>query len=117
MASADRVPDRDNFITPMRLVLAGTVAVWHAFAVAQPFPGFYAEPGIKGLSPSYLAVNAFFILSGMLIARSALRGDLIRYAVSRALRLYPALVALMVCGTVFTLALQLGRPAMPDDPG
>lgn len=117
MASADRVPDRDNFITPMRLVLAGTVAVWHAFAVAQPYVGFYTEPGLKGLSPSYLAVNAFFILSGMLIARSALRGDLIRYAVSRALRLYPALVALMVCGTVFALALQLGRPDMADGPG
>lgn len=112
-----RVQERDNLITPVRLALALTVAVWHAFAIAAPDAGFYTEPGIKGLSPSYLAVNGFFILSGFLIAKSAASGDWVRYAVSRLLRLYPALIALMAAGTLFAILLHLGRPDMPSGPG
>jgi peptidoglycan/LPS O-acetylase OafA/YrhL len=45
----------------------------------------------------YMAVNGFFVLSGMLIAKSlSLRGNLKAYALSRALRIYPALIVLML---------------------
>lgn len=90
---------RDNYLTPIRLALAGVVAVWHAFAVFNTDQ--YWEPSLAGLSPSYMAVNGFFILSGFLIASSLeRRRALIPYAVSRALRLYPALIALLAAGTI-----------------
>jgi len=93
---------RDNYLTPIRLTLAAVVAVWHAFAVtgAERFH----EPAIAGLSPSYMAVNGFFILSGFLIASSLeRRRALIPFGVSRLLRLYPALIALVVTGAILTL--------------
>jgi len=44
-----------------------------------------------------MAVNGFFVLSGLLIMKSlATRNDLKSYAVSRLLRIYPALIAIMV---------------------
>lgn len=103
---------RDNYLTPIRLMLAGTVAVWHAYAVtgAEKFH----EPAIAGLSPSYMAVNGFFILSGFLIASSLdRRRALIPFGVSRILRLYPALIALMAAGTVIAL-LAGGRGETGD---
>ncbi len=63
---------------------------------------------INGWSLSYVAVNAFFILSGFLIADSLeRRADIFSYAVSRALRIFPALVflsfaAVLIFGPVFT---------------
>jgi len=44
-----------------------------------------------------MAVNGFFILSGLLIAKSLhLRNDLKAYAMSRALRIYPALIIVLL---------------------
>jgi len=98
---------RDNYLTAVRLCLAATVAVWHAFAV--PLGYHTEEPNLAGLSPSYMAVNGFFILSGFLIAGSlARRRDLVSYGVSRALRLYPALIALLAAGALVSLAAGRG---------
>lgn len=44
-----------------------------------------------------MAVNGFFVLSGLLIMKSlATRNDLKSYAISRLLRIYPALIVIMV---------------------
>ena len=114
MTLGDRVSERSNFITPVRLALAAIVAVWHAFVIAG---GHVAEPSLRGLSPSYLAVNGFFILSGFLIAQSVQRRGLAYYAAARILRLYPALVALLLFGTLFAAWMHVADPLMADAPG
>ena len=60
---------------------------------------------------SYLAVNGFFILSGLLIAKSlATRQDIKGYARSRILRIYPALILLLLA-LLFVLGPLFGSPA------
>jgi len=50
---------------------------------------------IFGMTTGYIAVNGFFVLSGLLIARSLQgKGFGLNYIRARALRLYPALIAL-----------------------
>ncbi len=86
----------DNFFTPIRLFLAVSVMIGHAyyvtdghmFAVAP-----LAEPSIFfEYRPSYLAVNFFFIVSGFLVTRSLLNGRKVpEYISSRFLRVFPGL--------------------------
>lgn len=114
MILADRVVDRSNFITVIRLGLAATVALWHGVAIAG---SGVDEPSIRGLSPSYMAVNGFFILSGFLISHSVKKRDLAYYIAARVLRLYPALVALMICGTIFAIGLHVFGGVTPGAGG
>jgi peptidoglycan/LPS O-acetylase OafA/YrhL len=88
--------DRNNRFTPIRLGLASAVMIEHAVIVTQgPAPS--APMAINTWSLSYAAVNAFFILSGFLIANSLEhRRDPFTYAASRFARLMPALVLLSV---------------------
>lgn len=110
----ERSQGRENLITPLRLVLAVTVAVWHAVVLAGPHG---PEWGVAGLSPSYMAVNGFFVLSGFLIAHSAEHRSLAYYAASRILRLYPAMIALLACGTGLALFYHAVTPGAPAEPG
>lgn len=66
----------------------------HAIIVTQgPLPP--PPLAINGWSLSYAAVNAFFILSGFLIADSLeRRADIAQFIAARALRLWPALLVL-----------------------
>jgi len=98
---------RDNRLTPIRFVLATAVLVEHAIIVTQgPLPP--PPLAVNAWSLSYIAVNAFFILSGFLIADSLeRRADIFTYAASRALRIMPALVflslaAVFIFGPYFT---------------
>lgn len=99
---------RHNRLTPIRLVLATAVLVEHAIIVTQ---GSEPPPplAINGWSLSYAAVNAFFILSGFLIADSLeRRADPYQFVAARALRLWPALlvlsfVAVFVIGPAVTI--------------
>ena len=98
---------RDNRLTPIRFVLATAVLVEHAIIVTQgPLPP--PPLAVNGWSLSYAAVNAFFILSGFLIADSLeRRADIFTYTASRALRILPALVflslaAVFIFGPYFT---------------
>jgi len=98
---------RDNRLTLIRFVLAASVLLEHAIIVTQgPLPP--PPLTVNGWSLSYIAVNAFFVLSGFLIADSLeRRADVFTYAASRALRIMPALVflslaAVFVFGPYFT---------------
>lgn len=84
--------------------------VEHAIIVTQgPLPP--PPLAINGWSLSYAAVNAFFILSGFLIADSLeRRADVFQFVAARALRLWPALV-LLSCVAVF-----IAGPAMTTLP-
>jgi peptidoglycan/LPS O-acetylase OafA/YrhL len=81
-----------NLFTPIRMILALGVLLGHSYVVnlGEGIP----EPlSMFDMTISYVAVNGFFILSGLLITRSIDRNpDLIRYFSARALRLYPAMV-------------------------
>ena len=82
-----------NHFTAIRWGLAGAVALGHAWVLTlgpEPFQ-------IHGRLASYMAVNGFFILSGLLIAKSLhMRRDLVAYAFSRLLRIYPALIVVLL---------------------
>lgn len=98
---------RDNRLTPLRLVLAAAVLVEHAIIVTHG-PELPPPLMINDWSLSYAAVNAFFILSGFLIADSLEhRANVFTYAASRALRILPALVllsltAILIIGPIVT---------------
>jgi peptidoglycan/LPS O-acetylase OafA/YrhL len=99
---ADAFISRENRLTPIRLALATAVLIEHAIIVTQgPLPP--PPLAINGWSLSYAAVNAFFVLSGFLIADSLeRRGDAAQFAAARMLRLWPALIVLSL-GAVFAV--------------
>lgn len=75
-----------NGLNGLRLLLALSVIVWHTF----PLGGFTLEARTqRGVST--FGVDAFFVISGVLITRSWVRRPkLVRYAWHRALRILPA---------------------------
>lgn len=88
---------RDNALNAMRLVLAATVIVSHAW----PATGAGPDPAFGGQTLGTWAVVGFFLVSGFLITRSATRRSPGRYARDRVLRIYPGyLVAMAVTGFV-----------------
>ncbi|GHA81733.1 acyltransferase [Algimonas arctica] len=97
----------DNFFTPLRLIFALLVMVGHAFAV-QAGNGDSEPHVFLHYTFSYLAVNMFFIASGLLVTKSILyRGDVPAFLAARSLRIMPALVVHMlfvalVVGTFMT---------------
>jgi peptidoglycan/LPS O-acetylase OafA/YrhL len=88
-------PARPNNFDLLRLVLAGSVMLWH-------LPALSGAPELEPLARVFsadVAVKAFFIISGYLVfmswERSATRAD---YASKRARRIYPAYAAIvLVC--------------------
>ncbi len=98
---------RNNNFDAVRLIAALTVLVGHAWPLTgQPNP-----PTLAGIHVYDLAVYVFFALSGFLITTSWHREPVARvYLAKRALRIFPALVLLVVL-TVFvigTLATTAG---------
>ena len=81
---------RSNALGLIRLVLAALVIVDHAF----PLGGFGADPVwalTKGqASLGLLAVGGFFAISGYLIAKSGMSGDIVQFLWRRFLRIFPA---------------------------
>lgn len=88
----------DNALNFIRLVLASSVIVSHAFpltGIADPSGGY-----LEGLGG--FAVNGFFIVSGYLIAASRVRMGLASYLWRRSLRIFPAFwTMLLLTGFVF----------------
>jgi peptidoglycan/LPS O-acetylase OafA/YrhL len=72
----------------MRLLAALMVFHGHAFALAGR-----GQPRLAGsLAIGGVAVSVFFVMSGYLVTKSALRRSLMSYAVARAIRIWPGLV-------------------------
>ncbi|HPF12692.1 MAG: acyltransferase [Planctomycetes bacterium] len=97
---ANHTDSRDNNFNLLRFLAAGMVLVGHSF----PLSGVADEPLFGGLSLGYVAVDVFFVTSGLLVTRSLLvRGNPLAFAWARFVRIYPALwVAVLFC------ALPLG---------
>ena len=105
--------DPSNAITPLRLMLALIVVVEHALMLVTP-PGTALGIDVFGMSPAYIAVNGFFVLSGALIAKSLIsrNGDYAGYFASRLLRLMPLLI--VFAGTVMVLGPFLSNLSWSD---
>jgi peptidoglycan/LPS O-acetylase OafA/YrhL len=83
---------RDNNYNLLRFLAAALVIFSHSF----PMSGVKSDPleRLTGFSFGHLAVDVFFVISGFLVTSSLLsRRDLGSFAVARALRLFPVLVA------------------------
>ncbi len=89
----------DNFFTPLRIIMALMVVFGHAAVVKVGDSSVEAKLFFH-YTPSYTAVNAFFIVSGFLVTRSMLhRGDMAGFAAARILRIFPALLAFVLITT------------------
>lgn len=87
-----RLSERRNYFNHVRLVLAVTVCIDHAGLIIEGQAGTELVQ-LFGVSLGYIAVNGFFVLSGLLICRSLDRSGLtLGYFAARLLRLYPALI-------------------------
>lgn len=102
----DRI-DRSNHLTLVRLVLALLVIFSHTFAL-----GGFGDEFVLGGNDKYgnLAVNGFFVVSGMLISVSFVRTkSILHFIRNRGLRLLPAywlsllLSALVLCPLAYWL--------------
>ena len=102
---------RDNNFNLLRLTAALTVFISHVLVLKV---GTGQGPSVVqhylGTSASSLAVNAFFVLSGLLVTKSLLaRGGIADYAVARGLRLFPAFGVLVL---VLTFGLGLASTTL-----
>ncbi len=110
---------RWNNINLIRLVLASLVVFSHSFVILDRYDD---EPMRKWLGFSdlgSLAVCSFFLLSGYLILKSALRSSPERFILARVLRLFPALALVSVLSALVLgpLLTTLPRGAYLRDGG
>lgn len=117
---ATRLDPSANSLNAIRLVLASAVIVSHSWSIGRYGP----TPTHGGFAPGGWAVDAFFVLSGYLIAGSRFNNSLAGYLKRRVLRIYPGfLVCLLSVVLVFapinylrthhTLAGYLTTPHTP----
>jgi len=103
---------RDNNFNLLRMILASAVLVSHAWPIAAHGP--VAEPLRAGLGYSLgtLSVAGFFVISGYFITKSYLRrASLGDFVLARALRIYPALVVVLVLSVLVFGVVGNDRPA------
>ncbi|WP_432987003.1 acyltransferase family protein [Dactylosporangium sp. CA-233914] len=100
----DRYDPKANGLGLLRLAFALTVLLAHSWplGIARPNPGQGLTRGQTDLGT--LAVDGFFVLSGFLVAASARKGNALRFAWHRFLRIFPGL---WVCLAVTALAAAL----------
>ena len=111
---------RDNNFHLIRHLAAAAVVLTHSYSVVTG--AYESEPlvGWVGKSIGLYAVDVFFVVSGFLIARSlAANPDLLRFAVSRMLRIFPALMiavafASLVLGPFLSALAPVDYFADPD---
>ncbi|MEZ5975052.1 MAG: acyltransferase [Planctomycetota bacterium] len=99
---ADFTDSRDNNFNLLRFLAAGLVLFAHSY----PLTGTEPEPRLGGFGLGYVAVDIFFVTSGLLVTRSLLhRANVVAFAWARFVRIVPALfVAVLLCAYGFGLA-------------
>lgn len=102
-------PGTDNNFNLLRLVAASGVLVSHAYPIALGPEAQQPLERMLGMTLGHLCVLIFFCVSGFFITRSFDRcRSLPRFLEARALRLFPALAAMLVA-TVVVCGLWLTR--------
>lgn len=95
-------PDRNSFGV-IRLVLAVAVLVSHAYFFVSGDGATEPLVWLTGHSLGEHAVQAFFLLSGLLVTESLIRsGSIVSFACGRVLRVFPGLI---VCVALVTFLL------------
>lgn len=89
---ADCHSRRDNNFHLLRLLAALAVIYGHAYPIVGASGGDIYLQLVGNKFIGGVAVDVFFVISGLLIASSLERGSLFRYAWARVLRIFPALV-------------------------
>lgn len=111
---ADLLVGRDNNFNLIRFLAASAVIYSHSFTTIQGDGGYWLATGIQTEDIGSLAVNVFFVLSGLLITKSWIeQPDLIRFALARVLRIFPALTMLSLV-TVFVIG-PIASSCLPGD--
>ena len=92
---ASHTNSRDNNFNLLRFLAASLVLFAHNY----PLTATHGEPLFGGLKLGHVAVDIFFITSGLLVTRSLLtRGNVAAFAWARFVRIYPALIlAVLLC--------------------
>ena len=111
-ALADLLGDRNNNLNLIRLIAAAAVLVSHAFPITLGAGTDEPLERLTGLSLGGHAVAVFFVLSGLLIARSFDRASSrVRFVAARVMRLFPALAIVLM------LTVLAGALVTTLDPG
>ena len=107
---ADVLAGRDNNLNAIRMAAASAVLVSHAWLVTGGATAVEPLHVQTGEPLGHFAVAVFFAVSGLLIARSFdRRRSTIHFFVARVLRLYPALLAVLMLTVIAgALVTQLG---------
>jgi peptidoglycan/LPS O-acetylase OafA/YrhL len=91
---------RDNNVLAIRFLAAAAVILFHCYALTGRWTDEPLWAAFPPLNLGALGVEVFFVLSGFLVTQSWLAHPaFVPFAMSRILRIYPALVA----ATVFTI--------------
>lgn len=101
--------NRNNNFTLIRITLAWLVLYSHSYAI-QKVVGIndLLHPIYKGsIHTGNVAISGFFAISGFLVAASFIKRGVIDYSISRALRIFPALIvcvlaSMFIVGPIFT---------------
>ncbi len=103
------INSKDNNFNLIRMLAAFAVLFSHSFALATGNAQNEPLRTLLGITPGHIAVDIFFITSGLLVARSLFyRKNLLEFAAARALRIYPGLiVAVIICVLIGAAVSQL----------
>ena len=114
MLLSDFFRRENNNLDLIRLLLASVVIIGHVPAFKTVSPD-YVDFMTKVFPFTYsgaLAVKAFFFVSGLLVTNSILsRGNWKTYIISRAFRIYPALIFVSVCVVAFCWFITSATPS------
>ena len=90
---SDVIDSKNNNFNLIRMIAATAVIISHSYALALGDRDAEPIKNIIGISLGEIAVNIFFITSGLLVCRSiCFRSNLKSFIVARVLRIYPALI-------------------------
>jgi peptidoglycan/LPS O-acetylase OafA/YrhL len=107
MRLAQLATGRDNNFNLIRMVAAIAVLVSHSYALSTGRSDIEPMEKSLGINMGDMAVDAFFVTSGFLVTASLLaRRSVLDFLCARALRIYPALIV-MVLLTVFGIGLAV----------
>lgn len=94
---ADRLEGRDNNFNLIRMIAASAVLVSHAYPIALGPQAIQPLKVLTGATLGSHAVVLFFVVSGLLIARSFERSPtFVHWLTARALRLFPGLLVVLL---------------------
>lgn len=116
----DLATGRGNNFNLLRMIAASAVLVSHAYPIALGKGAIEPLSSMLGMSLGTLAILTFFAISGFFISQSFdRRHGLIGFCVARILRIYPALIivlllTILVIGPVFTTLTQSSFFSHPE---